>query len=374
MKNNKRRRISMSSKYFATLTALILSLMIFMPAKSNSQVIEATGNSQESASQLIYYYNLAQQDTIGSENDENHIQVTNVNDTTGTWIHVKVFRTYDPNLGDPTSTVICDERNFVDFLTPNDTHVYELDDNTTKNQGEAEGVPGEAVNIDFTDPVPTEGFVVITPVVSEADLSAISFHYLIGSSNHIGNFSFNAMGRSAVDFATGEKVEDGTPLDGTTNGFVLLQPEELIFSFTANDAVDEPAEADIVGLTFTDVYGEPGLLGYQVTQGSSTWNPFIFDWKESVTSCGQREIACYSSFGLNDDVQHLTDENFGDADDGVLLCGGASTPEHPVGSLSDYSIGWTRIFVSGLDDFENQLGVYVFEGPAYDAKWMNSNR
>jgi len=345
----------MSSRLFATLSAIILSLMLFQPTNSNSQVIEATGNSQEAASQLIYYYNLQQRGGVDpSEVDENHIQVTNVNDTDGTWIHVQVFRSYGPQGTEPT---LCDERDFIDFLTPNDTHVYELDDHTTKNENEAQ----ESVAIDLKSPVGTEGFIVITPIVSNSDFSAKAFPYLIGASNHIGNFSFNAMGRSAVDLSTGEKVADGTPLDGTTNGFVLLQPSELEFNFEAD------AQADIAAITFKDVYGDPGLQGYSVEPGDSTWTPFLFDWKEAVTSCGTKAISCYSSFGLNDDVVKLSTFNFGSP----ILCAGASTPDNP---NVDASVGWTRIFVSGLDDNENQLGVYLFRRPAYDAKWMNSNR
>jgi len=347
----------MSSRYFVTLLALAFSLMLFTPTRSNSQVIEATGNSQEAASQLIYYYNLAQGGV--QEPDENHIQVTNVNDTDGTWIHVQVFRSYDPDGDGSAALVTCDERDFIDFLTPNDTHVYELDDHTTKNENEAQ----ESVSIDLTSPTPTEGFIVITPIVSDSDFSAKAFPYLIGASNHIGNFSFNAMGRSAVDLSTGEKVADGTPLDGTTNGFVLLQPSELEFNFEAD------AQADIAAITFKDVYGDPGLQGYSVEPGDSTWTPFLFDWKEAVTSCGTKEISCYSSFGLHDDITKLSGFNHFPEQ---LLCAGATTPGTPM--IVPASVGWSRIFVSGLEGNENQLGVYVFNGVAFDAKWMNSNR
>jgi len=348
----------MSSKYFATLTALILALLLFMPSVSRAQVIEATGTSQEASSQLIYYYNLL---TGG----DNYVQVTNTNDTEGVTIHVQIFRSYDIDAEGPTPPVICDERDFIDFLTPNDTHAYRLMvPNFFKNAGETEMLPGESTSIDLNSPVQTQGFVVITPVVSESDLSAISFQHMMGSTNMIGQVSFNAMGRKAVDFATGDIVPDGTPLDGTTNGLVLLQPTELIFNFEA------VSPADIVGITFADSYGPPGLLGYRVDPGDSTWTTFIFDWKEDPTSCGTRPVACFTTVGLHDEINHYS-TNINDND---LLCQGADTPEHPFPPISGFNIGWTRIFVSGLEDNENQLGITTFVSPFYDAKWMNTNK
>lgn len=349
----------MSRKISISITTLVLALVLFLPCRSYSQVIEATGTSQEASSQLVYYYNL----NLGSRNQ---LQVTNTNDTVGVWIHVQIFRSFDPDtFENPTPAVICDERNFVDFLTPNDTHVYDISQNGfPKNMGEAEMMAGELTSINLNSPVPTEGFVTITPVVSEADLSAISFQHLMGSSVFEGVVSFNAMGRAAVDFTSGEIVTDGTPLDGTTNGFVLMQPEELLFNFEAI------GNAEVVGITFTDVYGPPGLLGYRVDPGDSTWTTFIFDWKEDPTSCGNREISCYNIVGLHDELPKLSTPNFGPD----FLCDGASTPDHPAPTLTPFNIGWTRIFVSGLDDFENQLGVTTFVSPAFDAKWMNTNK
>ena len=62
-----------------------------------------------------------------------------------------------------------------------------------------------------------------------------------GSSN---SFEENAMGRDAVDLATGEIVADGTPLDGVTAGLVLLQPDEIIYELACGSPVDA------VGITF----------------------------------------------------------------------------------------------------------------------------
>jgi len=352
----------MGSRYFVTLLAVVFSLLLFLP-KSFAQIVHATGNATESSSQLVYYYDEFESESL--------VQVTNTNDTDGVWIHVQIFRNYDANEGEGVTPVICDERDFVDFLTPNDTHVYSLNDsNFPKNTGETEVDPGESTSIDVDN---TKGFVVITPVVSESDFSAISFEYLIGATNDgDADWRMNAMGRSAVDFTTGEKVADETPLDGVTNGYVLIQPEELIFDFSGDGD-----DVDVIGIAFTDVYGTPGLQGYAVEAGEATWTSFIFDFKEDPTSCGVRPVGCFLTVGLNETYQQNNQIFIPVGGDDDLLCGGAETPEFDPGNQSNFNtsfdyFGWTRIFVSGLSGLENHLGVFIqtdYEG----SRWMNSN-
>jgi len=323
-------------------TLLILFLLCTVSYSAKAQIVAPTGITTRASSQLVYYY-----DVSGSPGSTD-IQVTNTNDTEGVTIHVQIFRSFDPDEpGTGAPPTICDERDFNDFLTPNDTHVYDLSTpNFDKNSGEAETTAGESTSVQLISP-PTRGFVVITPVVSEADLSAISFQYLTGTSNDdTRTFIINAMGRDAVNFTTGETVADGTPLDGVTNGYVVLQPEELLFDFEADSN-----PVDIVGIAFNDVYGDPGLLGYQVTPGEVNWTSFIFDYKEDPTSCGDRTVGCFLSTGLNDNIPHA-DIDFNGND---LLCTGSTSAPQP--DIS-FQTGWTRIFVSGMDDFENHVGVF----------------
>jgi len=360
---------------------LIFFIATLITTNAYSQFVKPTGTIG-SSSQLIYYYDNSGFDV------ESYIQVTNDNDTQPVWIHVQIFRNYLDN--DVLTT--CDERDFVDMLTPNDTHSYFLNfpNIFPKNMGETETTPGESANIDATF---TKGFVVITPVVSESDLTAISFQNLTGKT-YLADFTppplllpdaryqVEAMGRDAVDFTTGEIVPNGTPLDGVSNGYVVLQPEELLFEFQGlgNVAIlaEESINVDIVGIVFNDVYGDPGLLGYQVQPGTASWTSFMFDFKEDPTSCGNRAINCFSTVGLNDTFglrQNNTDlipglasgDGDGDGDSDIsgfdLLCSGAETPEYPfMGAnfnLQFTNFGWARIFVSGLDDFENHLGFFI---------------
>ena len=352
-----------------TTIKLILIMLVFsFTNNAYSQIIRPTGTTA-SASQLVYYY-----DNSGPE-IQSYIQVTNDNDVESVWIHVQIFRTFNPSpaVGD---TVFCDERDFVDMLTPNDTHTYFINvaNLFPKNIGETATTPGISTNIDATD---SKGFVIITPVVSESDFSAISFQNLTGTTYFVDfvpgfiageRYQIDAMGRDAVDFTTGEIVANGTPLDGETNGYVVIQPEELLFEFATEDPdnpaiVGESIGLDIVGVAFNDVYGPEGLLGYQVLAGDATWTPFVFDFKEDPTSCGVRNVNCFLTVGLNDSM-FLGQNNQDLTESEDLLCSGTETPEYDPNVTTNFSrgfasFGWTRIFVSGLTDLENHIGFFV---------------
>ncbi len=86
------------------------------------------------------------------------------------------------------------------------------------------------------------------------------------------------------------------------------------------------------------------------------WTSFVFDFIENPTSCGSRTVGCFLTVGINDTFtqanQELTQND--------TLCAGATTPTHP--TLVPF--GWARIFVSGLDELENHIGVFIqdFDG------------
>ena len=359
-----------------TTNILIIAILIFAFVESSySQIVAPTGVTSRQASQLIYYYVKVDTDddaddfVVGgsTDNADSTIQITNTNDSQGVWIHVQMFRSYDADLDLEATTddkIICEERDFIDFLTPNDTHVYDLeDDNFPRNIGETAATSGSPTSIVEVD---SQGFIVITPIVSESDFSAISFQHLIGiTSDDEEDFIINAMGRDAVDFSTGEIVPDGTPLDGTTSGFVVLQPEELHATIIGDTDSDEDPDddANYIGIVFKDSYGPSGLLGYQVLQGDVTWTPFMFDFRENPTSCGNTPVNCFISVGINDTVtqdQNILSSN-PSIPPGDLLCAGSETPNYDDDGATSFgdpdTFGWTRIFVSGLEDFENHIGL-----------------
>ena len=335
-------------------------------AKRDGEVQENTikspiGNTTTLSSQLIYNYSTTDCggpgcDTSGNA-DTTALQITNENAEEGTWVHVQIFRSFDPDnpVVQDGDEVICDERDFVDFLTPNDTHVYELTvPNFTKNTGESAGTAGDATTIDVTG---TVGFVVITPVVSESDLTAISFPHLFGTTyldDVGGDNAYPAIGRDAIDLVTGERLTTGIPLNGVNNGFKIVQPEQLFVNVLENSPDMTPEqEVELIGIVFGDNYSEAGLLGYSAVPGSADWTSFIYDFKEDPTSCGNREINCYTTIGINETFDQnnflLSQDDF--------LCAGTITPIHPAVTNAKV-FGWLRIFVNGLDENENLFGIY----------------
>ncbi len=344
-------------KHYSSLAKMLLVIitLFMMTTKSFSQIVRPSGTSDQPSSQLTFWYD-EDQDV---SNRFSWIQITNTSLTNPVNIHVQIFQSFVPE-GSSTPT-ICFELDFVDSLTPGDTHTY-VGDDLRRNSP-----PSVPVGADLDN---TKGFVVITPVVSPADFTAISFQHLIGTSTIIDNsiraHRVNAMGRDAVDFVTGLPVPEFTPLDGVTNGFVLIQPEILEFNFrdfcvfTTGVGV-HCDKVDVVNITFRDSYTGGVFGGYTAEPGDSEWHPILYDSDENAFSCDFRTQSCFSDIGLTDDFDEANPFDILDANiliDDDVLCPGVSAGDFlsdPTGALS----GWAKIFVEDLDDFENQLGLFA---------------
>ena len=163
-------------KILLTLILLFSGLNI-----ANAQIIAPTGTISRASSQLVLFY-----DQTGRLGD---IQITNTNDTEAVTIHVIFLASYQAIVADDdlSDLVLCDELDFVDVLTPNDTHVYDLSESPTitKNVGESAAAAGGSASFNLANLGANGaiGAVIITPVVSESDLSPISFQHLFGSVN-----------------------------------------------------------------------------------------------------------------------------------------------------------------------------------------------
>ena len=272
-----------------TLSLVITLLLITSQITQAQPPVNPVGVTSRPSSQLILPF-LAE---IGGF-DFLTVQVTNTSTTQSTAIHVQIIRSQ----GDTATGVRCEDRDFTDTLTPLDTHVYNLEDIVRNIDGVSTGISAAGF----------EGFVVITPIVSETDLTALSFQNLIGTSNMdlaIGDsddaFVIEAMGRDAINLATGAILPNGTVLDGTTNGFVILQPEEIIFD-TALTPGDRSA---LVSIGIVDTYLPGPAPGY-VTEGANyTLRYFFYDVDETINSCSTRDIFCYDHRNINTDYANL---------------------------------------------------------------------
>jgi len=337
-------------KWFNKVLGLVVIALLFGLVSTNSVSwagghIQPIGVTEEQSSQLIYWYNQddAQADSI--------LQVTNSSNKPVD-IQVQVFKTAN---GDGRDSA-CDVRDFEDSLTGEDTHLYKMGD-LVRNEDMSPALGGDVDG--------TQGFVIITAI--DENVKAISWQHLFGSfdirdnSGSTGRLAYraNAMGRDAVNVATGELTPEGDVLDGTTNALVLLQPSILKFNFTRSPGFADNNFANIVFINFVDNYG----VEYKALPAASTYTRNRFDDDEVRESFGQRDIDCFLDFGLNV----------------VFPPGNGELPISPPDSLlfqdDSTPIGWAKIFPGDLGAFENLIGLAGFiqfsEGPFWAGiDWM----
>jgi len=310
------------------------------------------------------------------------LQLTNTSNTDPVNVHVQIFASKCTNPVFNLETfrtecrgevIICQEHDFVDFYTANDTHVYTM---LSPGPFLDPFFPTFLFKNDPTDLTPllpfdlegTKGFVVITPIDAPGTKNAISHQHLIGTTRVAELFPtiayrLNAMGRDAVNFTTAQITPDGTVLDGVNNGFITLQPDILKFNWTEflgfielflgfeslGDFDINLSSMDLVSIAFRDNYD--ALQGYGAEPGDAVLDPILFDSDEEGFSCSPVPQNCFFNIGLNNDIVQA-DSLLGDQ----VLC-----PDFTFGFLRlDFLEGWAKLFVSGLDEFENELGLTGF--------------
>ena len=290
------------------LLALIISLPLTMESFAGPPVNRIAGyaetdtfstTSSERHNQLSAYYDLRARQT--------HIQITNVG-LNSVNIHVQIFQ-HDSN---------CDELNFFDELTPNDTVVYNLD-NLIKNDGSEAPISLQEDSY---------GYVVITDS---------AFNGFGGVSGIVGNFRI-------ID-ETGYEYRSNmvTTPRSSPAGDIDITTGNLIANF---NTIDGSNWADVVGYAYE---GEQGF-GSSVTnidEGFS-FDIFVFDMDEEPLSCDRRNFACGNvmNYGINEDYPNSRDQ--------ALLC--------PGGGLANPQGGFVS-FENGANlDITNNDGSDVFVG------------
>ena len=119
---------------------IIITIILLLPILIVENIfaqgfVRPNGVSLRASSQLVYWYdNDLLSNVVNGRLTTTFIQVTNTNDSSGVWIHVQIYKSENPGnnatLTEPNTSfdqvTRCNEVNFVDFLTPRDTHVYTL--------------------------------------------------------------------------------------------------------------------------------------------------------------------------------------------------------------------------------------------------------
>ena len=319
----------MSSKILLKFLGGCLALLIVMGISTfntTAQVV-STGVTEEPAGQIVAPFLEEDEDSPGLQR-HTHIQLTNTSSDPVT-VHVQI-------LNDSAS---CSELDFFDTFTGQDTHLYSLDEFLTTNGGAFPGftpdpndVPGDGYN----------GIVVITPVIGGADPTPIAFNHLHAVVN-IFNFGewpdgeevdsidttyrFNAMGRNAVDLATGNKSADGTELDGVAAGFERIVPAEILFHYNSDFGFGLPVFSDLIFVAISDDYFG-GVGNYKATSGTSAEFSVenVVDAEEFSLSCGDVDFSCLEIHGINSEIVDTNSVHSGVSSDG-LICDITSYPE-----------------------------------------------
>ena len=326
---------------------LVVSFLYSFSTVGEAQV--PNGVTDRVSSQMLIPYD---QDTTsvggdGVSNERNtFVQVSNTSATEQVWIHVQVIRSSGP-------LNICEESDFVDLLTPRDTVVYNMSEIRRNEAGAAILPLDPGIDAAVAD---TKGFVFITPIVGQNDRRAISHQNLIGNGvifdiERDYGMGVNALGRDAINLASGAILPNGTVLDGATTGFQTIIPSQFSFEVAVDDVT---AVADVAIISFDDTYGAGPFDGYEPVSGSSSIDPFIVGITEDAISCTDFALGCYHDLGINDAIPYAN--GLINADGTVPpfnLCGG----EDPFASIGPWTnVGW--VFTPVLTASQNVVSYF----------------
>jgi len=221
------------------LKLIIFTILLLLPVQvfAGHEVM----NETDQASGALFSF-------IDLRDRETFVQVTNI-DTENRTLHVQIF-----NVGN-----LCNENNFFDVYTPNDTHVYNMRDIQT-NDGNPSGVvlPDEAY-----------GFVVISALDSSGSLQE-SLTVLIGNFRILDDAGYEYRANSAG------WDDDNEP------------DEEFNFNFSTNNGV---SLSDVILITADPQDSD----GKWVTSPLDEWygvDVDIFDANENPLSCRDVIFAC----------------------------------------------------------------------------------
>ena len=269
---------------------LLISLLFVIPSTSFAGFVALNGDlftiaeTDTTNFQLFSFYDLRKRDSF--------VQVTNTG--SAATLHIQVF-----DVGN-----LCNENNFNDSYTANDTHVYNMRDIQT-NDGNPSGVEL---------PDGAYGFVVVTVVQGNgqpADTSGLI----------IGNFR-------VID-------NSGYEYRSNSQGFQPQGPAGSKYFINYN-SVGGINKSDIVGITLNNLLsGEVTALGSSVTFETS-----IFNNNEVIFSCSDTTFSCTEDtfeYGINEAIPHSRDKS--------NVCGSNNIPE-----------GFVRLEVIDHDETEAFIG------------------
>ncbi len=263
--------------------------------------------------QLSAYYDLRDRSS--------YIQVTNVAPKPVA-IHVQIFQN-DKN---------CDELDFNDNLTPNDTVIYNLDD-IKRNDG-------SEVPVNLNDD--SNGYVVIT-IDSDSQLTIDQF----SREGIIGNFRI--IDSAGYEYRANLAAQGFIPHEDT---FQI----PMIANFNTASGANL---ADVIGYTYVqNARSESSTFSLADTvtnfDEGVDFDIFVYDMEEDPLSCDRLNFSCGSvmNYGINEDYKASRGDD--------LLCPGGSLAD-PKGGFISFENGKFGTFdeFSGDDDDEFEVPTFV---------------
>ena len=213
-------------------------------------------------SQLTAYYDLRERNS--------YIQITHngIFTNENVTIHVQIFQ-HDRN---------CDELNFFDTLTLNDTVIYDLD-NLVRNDGSE--VPASIDSNSY-------GYVVI----STSDINGN-----LGAGDIIGNF------RIIDDSGYEYRTNMVGPFDSGGVGSVSANSDTNIGHAINFNTINDAKYADIIGYAYQREDGGTNFDTVTNIDEGYSFDIFVYDMDEEPLSCDRRNFACGATmvYGVNED-------------------------------------------------------------------------
>ncbi len=217
---------------------------------------------------LVYFFDLRDRET--------YIQLTNASGVAPN-VHIQIY-----DVGNN-----CNENNFFDSYTPNDTHIYNMRDIQTNN-----GTPSGVVLPDGA-----YGFVFASALNAAGGITANN--YIIGNMRIIDD--------SGYEYRTNAPSE--SPVTPSQLGY---NQQFGYFNFNTAAGV---SLSDIAGVAYTPDFPAGQVLVANVTENFAVFNVDVFNDTEVPFSCRDVIYSCVdeNSSGLNAVIQAASDNSTGSA-------------------------------------------------------------
>lgn len=255
-----------TSKFLFIFITLLFAVILFYSYTntSNSGSVEGVIEDFESDTTndtMIYFFDLRERETFIQLTRTNFDSDPDIDDdddvfdiTQNTRVHIQIF-----NLSND-----CNENNFFDVYTPNDTHVYNMRDIQT-NDGSPSGVvlPDGAYGFVFAYAVEADG-----DLESDADI-------FIGSLRILDNNGYEYRSNAA----------------GEPNGD-LPDSEDIDTAFFNFNTLGDVSWSDIIGIAFDDNEGDPREVSLSPLDNFVVLDVDIYDLNEVPFSCRNVIYSC----------------------------------------------------------------------------------